>query len=265
MARRIIAIMLSVLLAAAGTVVLVLYVRTAEQRALAGEETVEVLVVAEDVPRGTPAEALADRVRTEVVPVKVRATGSVDDLDDLNGRVTSAELVAGEQVVSRRFVDPAALTAIDVPEGMLQVTVRLPPERLLGGVVNPGDTVALLASFKRIETEAEGTDEDPDAAERRTTDTTHLILHKVLVTNVQGERGGQASPAGPGEANGVAQQEDPSGSVPSGDLLITLAVDAPSIERVVFTAEHGSIWLALEPDDAPEDGTRIQTYDSIYR
>jgi pilus assembly protein CpaB len=262
-AKRIIAIVAAVTLAAFGTVVLVLYVQSAEDRALAGEETVEVLVVAEDVPRGTPAEGLAGRTRLERIPVKVQATGSVDSLDALGGRVTSAPLVAGEQVISGRFVDPSALSAVDVPEGLLQVTVSLPADRVVGGMLNPGDTVAVFSSFTGVESEVSGTDDEDDDTRTRKDETTHLTLHKVLVTNVQGNRGSQSGPGSPGASDDEAEEDQH--PVPSGNLLVTLAIDAPSAERVVFTAEHGSVWLALEPDDAPEDGTRIQTKETIYQ
>jgi len=47
-------------------------------------------------------------------------------------------------------------------------------------------------------------------------------------------------------------------------LLVTLAVDAPSAERIAYSAEFGTIFLAREPVDAPEGGTIIQSIDSIF-
>ena len=44
----------AILLVALGTVALVTYVKTAEDRALAGEELVDVLVLDATVPAGTP-------------------------------------------------------------------------------------------------------------------------------------------------------------------------------------------------------------------
>jgi hypothetical protein len=42
-------------------------------------------------------------------------------------------------------------------------------------------------------------------------------------------------------------------------VFVTLALDAPSVEKVVFAAEHGRVWLALEPKDANEGGTKVQS------
>ena len=41
--------------------------------------------------------------------------------------------------------------------------------------------------------------------------------------------------------------------------------DASQVERVVFAAEYGSIWLALEQEDSNEEGTDIITRGNVYR
>lgn len=247
MTRRLIGIVAAILLATIGTLVLVTYVRTAEDRALAGEATVNVLVVKDAIPRGTPAESLEGRVTSEKIPAKVQATGSVADLTGLEGKVTSVELIPGEQVVAQRFINPQGLGTVDVPEGLLQVTINLEPQRALGGQIAPGDTVAVLSSF------TDGQEEEQDEG----AETTHVTLHKVLVTRVQSADGVQAAPAD----DGGTQETAP----PVGNLLVTLAVDAAAAERVVFSAEHGKVWLGAEPKSAPEEGTRIQTMETIYQ
>ena len=55
------------------------------------------------------------------------------------------------------------------------------------------------------------------------------------------------------------------GKAPTGQFLVTLALDAPSAERLVFAAEHGTIWLSLEPSDAPDGATKIVTGENIYQ
>ncbi|MFP5310679.1 MAG: Flp pilus assembly protein CpaB [Actinomycetes bacterium] len=252
MVKRFIALLVSLALALVGTLVLVAYVRTAETRALAGEETVEVLVVNAEIPRGTPAEALAGQVRTEWLPTKVLPADAVSDLGDLTGLVAEVDLVPGEQVLATRFVEPSGLGAVQVPSGLLEVTVEMTPERAVGGVIVPGGKVAVVASLQAVVTEdTEGT------AVLDEVDSTSLVLHKVLVTRVQRTQATSANPDGtPANENEQA---------PAGSLLVTLAVDAPSLETLVFAKEHGTVWLASEPDDAPEDGTRIVTRENIYR
>lgn len=248
MNKRILGIVAAVVLAAFGTVVLVAFVKGAESRALAGEETVEVLVVSEEVARNTEVTDLADRVVTERVPAKVRAQGSVTDLDALEGRVTAVNLMPGEQLVESRFITPAQLaeeTAVEIPEGLQEVTVSLEPQRAVGGNVAPGDTVGVVTSLRP---------EDQDAP-----DTTKMILHKVLVTNVQVEQ----LPSTPEEGVDGTESQGPN-LAPTGNLLVTLAVDVPRLERVVFSAEHGTIWLTNEPENADESGSKIRDGGNIY-
>jgi pilus assembly protein CpaB len=46
--------------------------------------------------------------------------------------------------------------------------------------------------------------------------------------------------------------------------MVTLAVTAAQAEGVVFGAEHGTLWLSLEPDGAAVDGTDVITPDNVY-
>ncbi|MEO7443790.1 MAG: RcpC/CpaB family pilus assembly protein [Acidimicrobiales bacterium] len=249
MKRRIGGVIASLLLATLGTFALVSYVQSAKDNALAGEALVDVLVVTGPVAKGTPVGDLAGLVRTERVPVKVKAAGSVDSLTALEDLVAGVDLVAGEQVVAARFVTAqVAGQQADVPKDKLQVTVALDPVRAVGGQVRAGDLVAVVASF------GGGA---PGAAPA--SDGTHLILHKVVVTSVQVE---QKPPENDPQAK-PANDRTPT-QAPTGNLLITLALDAPSVERIVFAAERGTLWLALEPTAAPEGGTKIVTPGNVF-
>lgn len=245
MKSRIVGAIAAVVLAVIGTVLLVQYVSASEQRALAGTETQTVLVVRDgiSVPEGTVAEGLAELLTEEAVPAKVVPTDAIASLDQVAGLVTSVELVAGEQVLSSRFADPEELSEdqiVEVPEGMQEVTILLEPQRAVGGQILPGDTVGVFISLDG------GGEVNPLAV-------THLTLHKVLVTNVQG------LPAPVEESNVPG-----STPIPAGSVLVTVARAAPDAEKIVYGQEFGRIWLSKEPATATEDGTRRITVDEIY-
>jgi pilus assembly protein CpaB len=261
-------------LAGLGTFALVRYVGSAEERALEGQEAVEVLVVSETVPAGTPAESIGDRVAVEMIPASVQVSGSVASLADVRNQVTAVELMPGEQVTSARFVAPETFEEseeVEVPEGLVEVTVSLSPDRAVGGALLPGDQVAVFASFEPFEAngvivEGEGGEEGEEevvAVEGDNTvkspNSTHIIIHKVIVTNVQVE-------TLPAEEETEGESTDDSGPdlAPTGNLLVTLGVDPAQAERLVFTAEFGMVWLGHEDDQASEDGTRIQSRGTIY-
>lgn len=252
MTRRIVGLVAALVLAAIGTGVLVVYVQGAESRALAGERTVDVLVVQQPIAAGTPAAELGPLVASMRVPAKVQPADSVDSLDALEGRVAATDLVVGEQLLDSRFVaaeEAGALADIDVPDGLQLVTVALEPHRVLGGELRPGSTVGVIASFA----------DAPTGETAAAGQTTHFVLHRILVARVQGE----PQPTG-GETDAAS---DPSArpGAPASSLLVTVAVTAPDAERLVFVAEHGTMWLSLQTDQTTADGARIWSKDTIYQ
>ncbi|MGY1836440.1 Flp pilus assembly protein CpaB [Blastococcus sp. SYSU DS0510] len=241
MRRRFLAAVAALVLIVVGTVVLVGYVRGAEQRALAGVQAVEVLVAEVAIPAGTPASALAGLVGVELLPAKAALPGRVTDLAALADRVTDVEFAPGEQLLDSRFVRPDERQApgtVPVPEGLQEVSIVLEPQRAVGGRLAAGDTVGVFVSMT-----------DPV--------TTHSVLHEVLVTQVQGA---PAPPPAPAEGT-TAPVAAPA---PSGSLMITFAVTAPQVEAIVFGAEHGTVWLSLEPADPDVSRTQVLTPDTIY-
>ena len=245
MNRRILGISAAVMLAVFGTLVIVGYVRNADARAMEGKKTVNVLVVQKTIAAGTPASQLGDSVKEQSVIKDDEALGAVANVDDLKGLVSSAQLVPGEQVVRARFIDASAYQAtggqVDVPKGLLQTTVALDAERAVGGVLSPGMHVAVTASFD---------DKNGDPAK------THMILHQILVTNVQVTQASDKTSNTNSSSTDVNATATKPGDAPSGRFLVTLALDAPSSERVVFAAERGSLWLSNEPAGAPTTGTK---------
>jgi pilus assembly protein CpaB len=223
--QKLLGIIGSVVLAAVGTALLVAYVRGAADEGAKPEETVDVLVVSATIPKGMKAEEIGASVRLEQVPLKVATKDALTSTGALAGKVAAVDLLPGEQLVPSRFSPPAEVAG--VAPGMLQVTVAMDAVRAVGGQVRKGDSVAVTVSF-----------EDPE--------TTHLILHKVRVTDVR-------------TADGVPLTTPAVGPAPTGSLLITMAVDGPSLEKVVFGAENGRMWLAWEPKEANEGGTKVQT------
>lgn len=275
MKRRWIGVAAALALAGLGTFALVRYVGSAEERALEGQEAVEVLVVAETVPAGTPAESIGDRVAVEMIPASVQVAGSVASLGDVRDQVTAVDLMPGEQVTTARFVAPDTFEEseeLEVPEGLVEVTVSLSPDRAVGGALLPGDQVAVFASFEPFEAngvivegeEGEEGGQEVVAVEGgdsvKSPNSTHIIIHKVIVTNVQVE----TLPAEEEQTEGESTDDSAPEVAPTGNLLVTLGVDPAQAERLVFTAEFGMVWLGHEDDEAPEDGTRIQSRETIY-
>jgi len=273
MKRRAIGILAAIVMAGFGTFLLVIFVRDAEGRAVAGEVRADVLVVQELIVAGTPAELLGDRVKIEQVPAKVRTEGALVDLSDVQGLQAAVDLLPGEQLLVGRFAEPDLLTRtrIDVPDGLVEIAVLLDPARAVGGTLFPGDDVVVFLSFEPFEIGGapvgETAEGDPLVeidgilvpADTKTPNATLLVFEKVLVTNVQVEELPVVE-VGEGEAPVIAR-----GLAPSGKLLVSLALSPEDAERVVFTAEHGFVWLGRQTTDIDLGQTQVQTRGRIYQ
>lgn len=240
MIRRLIVTLLAVVVAAVGGVLTFVYASGADARAMANMAPTRVLVVAEPIPAGTPAESLTASVVVEEVPAAAVVAGGVADLAEVAGQLTTADLQPGEQLLASRFDAPEAIPeVVEVPANMHQLSLQLESRRVVGGELRAGDTVGIFLS---------GTVVSGTSTESTESDQTHLILHKVLVTAVTG-----ASSVTVDEDGNEVQQEA------SDNLMVTFALSAADAEQLVFGAEFGQIWLSLEGADVPEDGSRLVT------
>jgi pilus assembly protein CpaB len=246
--RRLLAATVALLLAATGTVVLLAYVRGADARAFAGTRTVDVLVVDQAIPEGTPGEEVADLVRTEQLPAKAALEGGITDLAQLAGQVATTDLQPGEQLLGARFAAPEDLAVpgtVPAPPGTSEVSILLEPQRAVGGRLAAGDEIGVYVSLT-LENEA-----------GKTVGTTHATLHGALVTQVQG------APT-PASEDGTTETASSGQAAPTGSVQVTVALPARDVELVVFGMEHGTVWLALEPEGADLSDTRIVTQGNVY-
>jgi pilus assembly protein CpaB len=243
--RRLITIGAALLLTLFGTVILIAYVNSAEQRAQQGQELTTVLVPTEQIEANVPAAELGERVTTREVPRDLRPEDAVGSLKDLGNRVTAVALLPGEPLRTGRFQEPDQglnPAAIELPEGMQIVSVALEPQRALGGRIEAGQVVGVMLSVDRAEVPAQ-----EGVAQTAEADTaTGMVLNRVQVMNVSGainEESGQAD----------------------GAVMVSFALDESDAERLVFGAEHGRIWLTEQSEDAPPLQTQFRTRQNIFQ
>lgn len=250
--RRVIAVLVSLIVAGGGVVGVLRYAGSADERALAGQAPVQVLVLTQAVPKGTPVEELTTFVEVRVVATSVVPDGAVSDLESLTGLITTVDLVPQEILLRDRFVDPATLVErpIDVPIGAQEISFLVPVDIALGGRIAPGDRIAVYATFSKAgtgETDTEGEEERDEVAA--------ILLPELLVTRVQvTEREPTASAEDTGTGRPLA---------PPGSLLLTVAVDVPAAERLTFALEFGTVRLALLNADSRLDGSVRRTLDNV--
>jgi pilus assembly protein CpaB len=246
MKSRLLAGCLAVVLALVGGLLVFAYAGNANDRAMAGMEPANVLVVASPVPAGTAVEALGEFVQTTSLPSTAIAASAIKDLSGFEGKVTAVDLVPGEQLLAERMVAPEDLKTggtIEVPKGLQEVSFQLEPQKVVGGRLVPGDHVGIFISLDGGALE--------DAPEEQTT---QLVLRKVLVTAVQ-----RAPEVVSENAEEAAQ------ALPQGSLLLTVAVDDLQAQKIVFAAEFAKLWLSKEPSDAKESKSQVAQKTKVYR
>jgi pilus assembly protein CpaB len=240
--RRLLAALAALVLAVVGALVLVAYAHGADRRALDGVASVPVYVVTAPIAKGTSADDLGHKVKAELVPAKAAAADRVRFLHDISGKVATVDLEPGEQLLAGRFASPRSLQAagtVAVPKGDGEVSIQLDPQRAVGGRIAAGDKIGVYVSYKL-----------PDG-----TGVTHVVLHRVLVTQVQG------GTAAASESKDGAQ---PAANSASQTVMVTLALTSKEAEPVVWGMEHGTVWLSLEPDGADTGGTTVISPDNVY-
>jgi pilus assembly protein CpaB len=254
---RLLAGIAALVLAVVGAILVVSYAQGADARAVQGLEPVPVLVIKKAVPAGTPVAALTPYLASEELPGRAVTTSALKNLDGLAGKVTAVDLLPGEQLVAERLIEPEALKtsgSVDVPKGLQEVSFQLEPQRVVGGRIVAGDHIGIFISLK-----SGGLEAKPEK------ETTQLTIHKVLVTAVQ--RAPVATPAAQSSADGAtAPAEDT--SLPTGSLLLTVAVNDVDAGKIVYASEFkdsASIWLSKEPLNAKDSGPTVMEGSKVYK
>lgn len=249
----------SLLLGIGGVLTLVQYVRTSEQRALAGQELVEVFIVQEKVTTGSPASQINESVKLTKIPANLRSSEAVTSIEALGDSVTTVDILPGEQLLRTRFASAETRTVagseIGVPDNLLEVTIQTTAERSVGGQVRPGDLVSVIATVDTSTTTQSVNNETTDIAPLSEDLVSKFLVRKALVTNIQASTPIQFEPD---------PDTDENQSAPSFDLLVTVAIEASDVERLVYVSEQGSVWLAKETELTPEDSTAGSSAGSIF-
>lgn len=266
---RVIGAIVALVLTIGGAVALSLYVGSAETRAQNGAKLQQVYVVADEIiPRGTPAEDIITRIKVVEIPAIAVQAGPVTDINSLAGRVATADLLPGEQLVVARFAKPETLNqavAVPVPKGLSEVTIALPVEQAVGGEIKPGDYLGLVATTQF---------QDDQAVPFPVTKS---AIHKLLVTRVSlGDTYQPQNAASQGQTQdqGQAQPKEPVRM-----LLITVAATTPQAEQIVYLAEMGkrkpigidgaanliTLWGIRETKDSKTDESVMRTLENLFK
>jgi pilus assembly protein CpaB len=238
MDRRRILLIIAAAVAALGTLLVFLYVRSADARAQDSVDAVPVLTVSQPIESGESYdEALA---AGKIVPKGVARSQLLANVqtnpEALKGTVALQNMLAGEQVVADKFGANAADAAspLGIPQNKMAISVNLTDPDRVAGFVNPGSQVAIFVTS----TEDEGTE---TTSRQATGSRTHLLLPRVTVLGV-----GSTTPVTTTTTSedGTQQTEQ----LPR--TLLTLALSQEEAQKVILSSKTLEVTFALLTSDS---------------
>jgi pilus assembly protein CpaB len=224
MKRPIVPIVIAVLLAIVAGLLVFVYTRGAEDRAVEGQRVVSVLLSSSVIPLGmTLGDANAEGlIKSTEVTERLKPVGSLSEVTSENsGLVALGDIASGQILMSSSFGLAVPVSApLPVPDGMLAVTISIEVPAKVGSFLRPGSEVAV---FDTVTTPGDGPDAPPVL-------TTRVLLDRTQVLAIGDVTAAQQSTATPD-----AWQ----------NTLVTLAVDQIQAEKLVHATKTGSLYMGL--------------------
>ncbi|HEX9552786.1 MAG TPA: RcpC/CpaB family pilus assembly protein [Streptosporangiaceae bacterium] len=248
MTRRILTVVLAIVLAVIGTGAVLLYVKGADQRAIAGQKAVSVLVAAQQVPAGTTAgtalsEGLLSRQKLPAASVPSDAVRSVTP--QLTGLVLSADLPSGQLLLRPMLVTAvAARSGLPIPSGKVALSLQFCLARDVAGYVQAGSEVAVF-NTSGTGTPGSATNCAGISAQKGVKGLhTRLVLPKVQVLAVGPAPTSTASGTG-ATSTAFSQNSSSTQSSSTTIMLVTVAVNQFQAEQLIHLDENQVPYLAL--------------------
>jgi pilus assembly protein CpaB len=218
MARRTVLLISALAVAALGTLLVFLYVRGIDDRALDAQEPVTVLRAAAEIPTGTSVDQAEEAGSFEQVsyPREAVPEGAVSSTSALGDTVAARTIVTDEIILRSAFTEPgeaAARPDTDIPNGKIGVSVNMADPNRVATFLEVGSSVVVFVTGP---TEAGGTG-------------TRVLLPEVTVIGI-----GETTAGEPGSEGDQLPRQ-----------LITLAVTQEEAEKLIFAQSEGELYLGL--------------------
>jgi len=231
-------LVIALLVAAAATAAVFMYVQSVRSNVRSSASDVRVIVSKQDIPAGSNLDAVIEggQLTTITVPGSAVVPGAVTDASQLRGKTTSAFILAGEQISTARLRGGRQGTGgvLGIPKGEEAITIALESQKVPAQAVEPGDHVSVYATFSQVSVIAQ-------------TKLRNFLNGGGPANNSLQQLGDFTSELIPDAQ--VLRVGRASDSASSGQTMydVTLALHPTDGQSLVLAQEKGSIWLALLP------------------
>lgn len=248
MGRRTILLITALVVAALGTALVFLYVRSADDRALAGQEQVQVLFATQQIPVGQSAETASTNGSLELRTVAANsvAEGALSDIDPIANEVALTTIFPGQQIVSAAFGDVTGVAAIPIPEDKMALSLQLGDPERVAGFLGAGSEVAVFVTLSNPNPGTAGI----DALAQQTS----LLIPRAQVITV-----GNVQPVT--QTTTTTDGEQNTEEIPR--AIVTLAVDQEQAQKLIYATQQGQLYFTLLTDSSkvgvlpPTNGANI--------
>ena len=290
---RILLLILAIIFGLAAVFGVMFYVNNLRATLEKEGEKVDVLVATQDIIKDTTVEEIISKNLVEVkkIPLRYVVTGYMVSLDKYQDYFVSNQISKGEQITPVKFIKPSDITfSFEVPKGMVAISIPFNEVVGVSNLLTVGDKVNVIATFQGEQQQqaqqqdtsvqtadtsgtqnntagngnggaASGNDYSSGNPSAVVTDTTKTVLWnieilyigvKVTIDELSAKNKGLLSSSG-------------SSKEPVEIKTVTLAVTPEQAEKLVFSEELGTVWLALLPVGGVEEkDTPGRTLDNIF-
>lgn len=240
------------------------YVRGVENRSDEAAQTVEVVVAAGPVAKGSGAteaieaqQLVLEKRRQDELPAN-----PVRRFADIQGQVAAVDLGGGEVITGSMFVSQTALTgskSASLDKGNVAVTVNVGDAAGVAGLIQPGDNINILAQYCKVSPAAApaGGEGDTCAFGRQNAGTptgnvtlgtpSNYLFQGVKVLAI-GQSLGQPVAAAPPAAGGDAAATATTAAPQVASPLITVQLP-PQQAQLLVSLKDASLYLTLNRSD----------------
>lgn len=221
MTRRTVLIFAAFVVAALGTALIFAYVNNLDDKAIAKQQPVEILVAKVDIPAGTSTADVSQKGMLELKKVTKdsAAPTALSSLDTLADKVALSTIYAGEQILPAKFGTTAEVTSLSMPPGNIAVSVQLSDPARVAGFVQPGSHVSIFLTIAQ-------------SGQSRI----RVLLPNALVIAVGPTTN---APANTTSSTGVTNTE----ALPR--AIMTLALSQREAEKLILASQSGTVYFGL--------------------
>jgi pilus assembly protein CpaB len=214
-------ILVATICALVAAAILIFAMQRYRHNVVAENNPATVLVASGTIPKGTTGDAIAAQqlFKPASVAGKQMRAGAIADTSQLHGKVTTADILPGEQLTTADFTGSGGLPEQLAP-GERAMTIAVDPARGMIGQVHTGDHVDVYADIEAQHAPA---------------------FVRLIMVNVPVLKAAEA-----GSSSGLTSTSNQQNQ----QANVTLKVGDREAASLAFASDNGKVWLVLRPANA---------------